>query len=71
MSKYIDNLSNNRNENIVTSHFRLTEGRLVTFSIIGMVAAFAVLIFFVDGGGVRHVPITFEERIETTNGYIM
>jgi hypothetical protein len=66
MSKYIDNLSNNRNKNIVTSHFRLTEGRLVTCGIIGMIAVFAVLIFFVGAGGVRHVPITFEERIETT-----
>ena len=66
MSKYIDNLSNNSNKNIITSHFRLTEGRLVTFGIIGMIAAFAILIFFVGAGGVRHVPITFEERIETT-----
>jgi len=57
-------------ENIVktslVSHIKLTEGRLVAFSIIGVVAAFAILILFVGGGGVRHVPITFKETIHTT-----
>lgn len=31
-----------------------------------MISAFAVLILFVGAGGVRHMPITFEKRIETT-----
>jgi hypothetical protein len=55
-------------ENIVktslVSHIKPTEGRLVPFTIIGMIAAFAILIFFVSEGGVRHVPITFKEKIE-------
>ena len=57
-------------ENIIktslVSYIKPTEGRLVAFSIIGVIAAFAILILFVGGGGVRHVSITFEERIETT-----
>ena len=48
------------------THIKPTEGKLIVFSVIGMIFAFAVLIIFVGGGGVRHVPITFEERIETT-----
>ena len=48
------------------THIKPTEGKLIVFSVIGMISAFAVLIIFVGGGGVRHVPITFEERIETT-----
>lgn len=48
------------------THIKPTEGKLIVLSVIGMISAFAVLIIFVGGGGVRHVPITFEERIETT-----
>ena len=57
-------------ENIVKTslvgYIKPTEGRLVAFSIIGVIAAFAILILFVGGGGVRHVPITFKETIHTT-----
>jgi hypothetical protein len=63
MSKYIDNLSNNNNKNIITRHFRLTQGRLVTFGIIGMITAFAGLIFFVGGGDVRHIPIHLKSEL--------
>ena len=48
------------------THFTPTEGKLIVFSVIGMISAFAVLILFVVAGGERHVPITFEGRIETT-----
>src|SRR5918994_7938118 len=50
----------------LVNRIKPTEGIFVVLGIIGMIAAFAILIFFVGGGGVRHVPITFEERIETT-----
>jgi hypothetical protein len=45
---------------------RLTDGKLVLFGIIAMIAAFAILLIFVSGGGVRHVPITWKEKIEAT-----
>lgn len=45
---------------------RLSEGKLVLFGIIAMIAAFAILLIFVSGGGVRHVPITWKEKVEAT-----
>jgi hypothetical protein len=50
----------------ILSRFRLTDGKFVVLGIIGVIAVFAALIFFVGGGGVRHVPITFNEIIQTT-----
>ena len=41
---------------------RLTDGKLVLFGIITMIVAFAILLIFVSGGGVRHVPITWKEK---------
>jgi hypothetical protein len=38
----------------------------VLFGIAAMIAAFAILLIFVNGGGVRHVPITWKEKIEAT-----
>lgn len=52
--------------NSIISKFKLTDARLVAFGIIGVIAVFAILILFVGGGGVRHVPITFNEIIQTT-----
>lgn len=46
--------------------FPLTEGKLVSFGIVGMIVAFAILRIFVGGGGVRHVPITWKEKVEAT-----
>ena len=51
---------------ISLSKFRLTDGRLVLLGILRVTAVFAILILFVGGGGVRHVPITFNEIIQTT-----
>ena len=46
---------------------RLTDGKLVLFGIIVMIAAVvAILLIFVSGGGVRHVPITWKEKVEAT-----
>ncbi|MGC1134416.1 MAG: cupredoxin domain-containing protein [Nitrososphaeraceae archaeon] len=45
---------------------KITDARFVTFGIVGVIAVFAILILFVGGGGVRHVPITFNEVIQTT-----
>ena len=55
-----------KRNNPSVSKIRLTDARLVTFGIIGMIAVFAILVLFVGGGGVRHVPITFKEIIQTT-----
>jgi hypothetical protein len=44
----------------------LTDGKLVLFVIIAMLASFAILLIFVSGGGVRHVPITWKEKVEAT-----
>ncbi|HZD35923.1 MAG TPA: cupredoxin domain-containing protein [Nitrososphaeraceae archaeon] len=55
-----------KSNNPIISKIRLTDARLVTFGIIGMIAVFAILVLFVGGGGVRHVPITFKEIIQTT-----
>jgi Cupredoxin-like domain len=48
------------------SRFRLTDSKIVAFAIIGVIAVFGILIFFVGEGGVRHVQITFKEVIQTT-----
>jgi hypothetical protein len=45
---------------------KITDARFVAFGIVGVIAVFAILILFVGGGGVRHVPITFNEVIQTT-----
>jgi Cupredoxin-like domain len=45
---------------------RLSEGKLVAVGIIAMIAMFALLIVFVNGGGVRHVSIFWKEKVETT-----
>ena len=50
----------------ILSGLKLTDNKLVAFGIIGVISAFAILILFVGGGGVRHVPITFNEIIQTT-----
>jgi hypothetical protein len=50
----------------IISRFKLTDAKFVVFGIIGVIAAFTVLILFVGEGGVRHVPITFDEIIQTT-----
>ena len=44
----------------------LTDGKLVLFGIMAMLACFAILLIFVSGGGVRHVPITWKEKVEAT-----
>jgi hypothetical protein len=45
---------------------RFTDGRFVAISIIAMVSVFALLIVFVNGGGVRHVLIFWKENIEAS-----
>lgn len=46
--------------------YRLGEGTLVVVSVGAMIAAFALLVVFVNAGGVRHVSIFWKERIDTT-----
>lgn len=47
-------------------NLRLSPGRLVAFAVIGALSTLIVLIVFVSGGLVRHVLITWQEKIETT-----
>lgn len=49
-----------------TTNSILTDAKFVAFGIIGVITVFAILILLVGGGGVRHVPITFNEIIQTT-----
>ena len=44
----------------------LSPGRLVAFAVIGALSTLIVLMVLVSGGLVRHVPITWQEKIETT-----
>ena len=46
--------------------FRLSEGKLVALSIIAMISTFALLVVFVNRGGVRPVLIFWKEKVETT-----
>ena len=46
-------------------NLRLTNGKLVLFGIIAMIA-FAILLIFVSRVGVRHVPITWKEKVKAT-----
>lgn len=41
-------------------------GLLVSFAVIGTLGTLILLLFFVSVGTVRHVPITWQEKIETT-----
>ncbi len=52
------------NQSIIR-RLRLNEGKLVALGIIAMVATFALLVIFVNGGGVRHVSIFWKEKVET------
>jgi hypothetical protein len=58
--------SHNNNATSIFSKIKLTEGMLVTFGLIGMVAAFGIFLVFVSGGAVRHVPIAWKEKVEAT-----
>lgn len=45
---------------------RIEEGKLVAIGIIGGLATLVLFFIFISGGVVRHVPITWKEKIETT-----
>jgi hypothetical protein len=51
---------------ITTSKTKFTEGKLVLLGIVAMIVTFAILLIFVSGGEVRHVPITWKEKVEAT-----
>jgi hypothetical protein len=54
------------NNGDIRTGLKITDTRFVAFGIVGVIAVFAILILFVGGGAVRHVPITFNEVIQTT-----
>lgn len=51
---------------ISTHRNTLSEGKLVAIGVIGGLTALILLFVFISGGIVRHVPITWKEKIETT-----
>ena len=63
---YMNTTIDNNNYYAIISGFKLTDTILVAIGIIGVIATFAILVLFVGGGGVRHVPITFNEIIHSS-----
>lgn len=51
---------------LMNGEVQITDARFVSIGIIGVITVFAILVLFVGGGGVRHVPITFNEIIQAT-----
>ena len=49
----------------------IDEGKLVAIGIIGGLAILVLFFVFISGGLVRHVPITWKEKIETTIAFRM
>lgn len=45
---------------------RTNEGKLVAIGVVGAIAALILFFALISGGVVRHVPITWKEKIETT-----
>lgn len=45
---------------------RISDGKLVLIALVGMMAAFGILLVFVSGGAVRHVAIFLPEKTEDT-----
>jgi hypothetical protein len=45
---------------------KFSEGRIIAFSVIGMVLVLVISIILIGQGTVRHVPITFKEVIKAT-----
>ncbi|HEY7696314.1 MAG TPA: cupredoxin domain-containing protein [Nitrososphaeraceae archaeon] len=44
----------------------ISEGKLVAIGLVGGIAALVLFFVLISGGLVRHVPITWQEKIETT-----
>ncbi len=49
-----------------TPNFKLSERKLVLIGVVAMLAAFGLVLIFVGGGAVRHVPIYWKEKVEAT-----
>ncbi|MEM2141481.1 hypothetical protein [Nitrososphaera sp.] len=48
------------------SGLKMSDGKFVMIAIAGIIAAFAILLVVVSGGGVRHVQIFLPEKTENT-----
>lgn len=46
--------------------FNFTDGKIIAFSIIGMIFVLIISMILIGQGTVRHVPITFKEEIKAT-----
>lgn len=44
--------------------FNFTDGKIIAFSIIGMIFVLIISMILIGQGTVRHVPITFKEEIK-------
>jgi Cupredoxin-like domain len=53
-------------KNFVFREFKFTEGRLVVFSLVGMVLVLVISLMLIGNGVVRHVAITYKEIIKAT-----
>ncbi|HLN33887.1 MAG TPA: cupredoxin domain-containing protein [Nitrososphaeraceae archaeon] len=53
-------------KNFVFREFKFTEGRLVVFSLVGMVLVLVISLMLIGNGVVRHVVITYKEVIKAT-----
>jgi len=53
-------------KNFVFREFKFTEGRLVVFSLVGMVLVLVISLMLIGNGVVRHVAITYKEVIKAT-----
>ena len=53
-------------KNFVLREFKFTEGRLVVFSLVGMVLVLVTSLMLIGNGIVRHVAITYKEVIKAT-----
>lgn len=53
-------------KNFVLREFKFTEGRLVVFSLVGMVLVLVTSLMLIGNGLVRHVAIIFKEIIKAT-----
>ena len=53
-------------KNFVFREFKFTEGKLVVFSLVGMVLVLVTSLMLIGNGVVRHVAITYKEIIKAT-----
>ena len=51
---------------MIFKKFKFSEGKIITFTVIGMILVLVISIILIGLGAVRHVSITFKEVIKAT-----